>query len=142
MPSSQINYRYTIPAGAVRELSYEMKKDAILTEGFMHFPPGCVGAVQIRVLLERDKFGNIKQVTPVNDDYVALDDATYPFVLDEEIEKGDKVIVQIRNTGANEHTVSAIITQEYPGPEGFRNPFERLLRLQERRGRMQRSRRM
>jgi len=108
-PEKQINFRYSIAASTSIELSYEMDHDARLTEGFMHFPPGCNSLVEMRVLVGSGSAR--KQVTPINNDFIALDDATYHFVLDQKLERKEKVFVEISNYDQdNAHAVSAIIS--------------------------------
>lgn len=83
----------------------------------MHFPPGCNSVVLVRIMLQLDRKGNVQQMTPVDDKYIALDDANWEFTLDERVKKEDKVLVEMINQGAQEHQISVIVTQEYPSPE-------------------------
>jgi len=123
-PEKQINFRHTVEAATSVELSYEMDRDSRLTEGFMHFPPGCNSLVEMRVLIGSGSAK--KQVTPINNDFIALDDATYHFVLEQKLARKEKVFVEISNYDEdNDHAVSTIIsyttdeeavTSEEPGP--------------------------
>jgi len=116
LPSEQINFRETVPAGTAYLLSYQFLKNGILTGGFMHFPPGCNAVVLVRIMLQLDRKGNVQQMTPVDDKYIALDQANWEFTLDEAVKKEDKVLVEMINQGAQEHQISVIVTQEYPSP--------------------------
>lgn len=117
MPSEQINFRETVPAGIAYLLSYQFLKDVHLTSGFVHFPPGCNAVVLVRIMLQLGRKGNVIQTTPIDDKYIALDDANWAFTLDEHCRKEDKVLVEMINQGAQEHQISVIVTQEYPSPE-------------------------
>jgi hypothetical protein len=90
-------------------LEYEITEDSWLTEGFMHFPDGCNALVYVRVQLGIS--GTIIQVTPIEDDYIALNDANFPFLIDRQMRKKDKIIVEIINyDSTNSHQISVIIT--------------------------------
>lgn len=111
MPSEQINFRYEVSAGTSLRLAHRSRKPGRLTGGFMHFPPGCNAVVQVRVLISSPSLGGIRQVTPIQDQYVALDDANWEFTLDEEILKDDQILVDMRNTGAQDHQITVIVTR-------------------------------
>lgn len=109
MPAEQINFRYDVPEATEVQLAYRLKKDGWLTDGFMHFPLGCNALVQVRMLLEIG--GVLKLITPIENEFIALDDANYPFLIDRGISRLDRIIVEIRNTDEdNEHQISVIIT--------------------------------
>jgi len=108
-PEKQINFRSTVLASTAIELSYEMDQDARLTEGFLSFPPGANSLVEMRVLVGSGSAK--KQITPINNSFIALDDATYPFILDTKVAHKEKVFVEISNYDEdNAHAVSAIIS--------------------------------
>jgi hypothetical protein len=109
MPAKQINFRYNIEPSKGVELEYEITEDGWLTEGFMHFPDGCNALVHVRVRLGIS--GTIVQVTPIENDYIALNDANFPFLIDYQVHKKDKILVEIINyDSVNPHQISVIIT--------------------------------
>jgi len=109
MPSRLINFRYTVPASKGVELEHEIKEAGYLADGFMHFPDGCNALVHVRVRLAIR--GTIIQIAPIEDDYIALNDATINFRIDEKVEVKDKILVEIINyDSVNPHTISVIIT--------------------------------
>jgi len=75
----------------------------------MHFPSGCNALVQVRMLLGIG--GTQIQVTPIDDQFIALDDANYPFIVDREVSKDDIIYVEINNyDSVNAHQISVIVT--------------------------------
>lgn len=114
MPYEQINFRRTVDPLTGVVLRYELTRKGRLSSGFVHFPSGCNGLVYVRVLITSKK-QYIKQVCPIGDEYIALDDANYPFHIDQPVEAGDLIFVEIYNHDATyQHTISTIITFEYP----------------------------
>ena len=83
----------------------------------MHFPPGCNSVVLVRIMLQLDRKGNVQQMTPIDDQYIALDQANWEFTLGDNVKKEDKVLVEMINQGAQEHQITVVVTQEYPSPE-------------------------
>lgn len=108
MPSEQINIRYDCPASTGVVLRWEIRKDGWLTDGFMHFPPGCNALVQVRMMLETG--GRRIEVTPIQNQFIALDDANYAYPIDIEVKMRDAVVVEINNYDAvNPHQISVIV---------------------------------
>jgi hypothetical protein len=55
--------------------------------------------------------GTIIEVVPIDDDYIALNNANYPFVIDREVKVKDKILVDIINyDSTNAHKISVIVT--------------------------------
>lgn len=117
MPSEQINIRHDCPDSTGVVLRWEIRKDGWLTDGFMHFPPGCNSLVQVRMMLETG--GRRIEVTPVRNQFIALDDANYAYPIDIEVRKRDAIIVEINNyDSVNSHQISVIVnwsTTRVPG---------------------------
>ena len=108
-PEEQVNFRISIEAVTQRELSYEFDKDVRLSEGTMHFPPGCNSLVEMRVLMGTGSAR--KQITPINDQFIALDDAVFHFLLDQKLARKERVFVEVANYDEdNPHIVSTIIS--------------------------------
>lgn len=116
MPSEQISFRHEVPAATSLRLSHRNRKPGKLTGGFMHFPPGCNAVVQVRILISSPSLGGIRQMTPIQDQYVALDDANWEFTLNEEVLKDDLILVDMRNTGALPHQITVVVTRESKAP--------------------------
>jgi len=117
MPSEQINIRYNCPASTGVVLRQEIRKDGWLTNGFMHFPPGCNALVQVRMMLETG--GRRIEVTPVEHQFIALDEANYAYPIDIEVKMKDAIIVEVNNyDSTNDHQISVIVnwsTTRMPG---------------------------
>lgn len=120
MPSEQINIRYNCLKRTGVVLRQEIRRDGWLTDGFMHFPPGCNALVQIRMMLETG--GRRIEVTPRENQFVALDDANYAYPIDIEVKMKDAIIVEINNyDSVNAHQISVIVnwsTTRIPGQPG------------------------
>jgi len=109
MPAEQINFRYNLPASTGVRLLYRLKKGGYLMEGLMHFPAGCNALVQVRVMLGIG--GQQIQVTPIDNQFIALDDANYRFIIDRRVSKDDIIYVEMNNYDAvNTHQISVIVT--------------------------------
>ena len=117
MPSEQINIRYDCPKSTGVVLRQEIRKDGWLTDGFMHFPPGCNALVQVRMMLETG--GRRLEVTPIQNQFIALDDANYVYPIDIEVKMRDAIIVEVNNyDSVNAHQISVIVnwsTTRIPG---------------------------
>ena len=111
MVKEAINFRYEIGAGKRVRLIHRNRKSGRLTGGFMHFPPGCNAVVQVRILVAGPASGQERQIIPIQDEYVALDDANWEFELDEDIIKDDNILVEMRNTGGSKHQITVIVTR-------------------------------
>lgn len=86
--------------------SYELKRaemNGIVKDIIVHFPPGCSSLVDVRV------FMGTTQVLP-RIGYIALDDATPTFGIQESIKSGDTIRVEWVNTDSTyPHTISVIV---------------------------------
>lgn len=111
MVKEAINFRTEVEAGYAVRLAHKNKKSGKLTGGFMHFPPGCNAVVQVRLLVSSPTAGQERQIIPIQDEYIALDDSQWEFELDEIVLKGDDILVDIRNTGAADHKISVVVTR-------------------------------
>ncbi len=112
MVSEQINFRRAVAAGVAVRLAHRNQKAGRLTGGLFSFPDGCNNAVQVRILISSPSLGGIRQVTPIANAYIALNDANWEFTLDEAVLKDDLILVDIRNTGAEAHTISVVVTRQ------------------------------
>lgn len=85
---------------------FEIKRaemNGIVKDIIVHFPPGCSSLTDVRV------FMGTTQVLP-RIGYIALDDATPTFGIQEPIKSGDTIRVEWVNTDATyAHTVSVIV---------------------------------
>ena len=111
MVSEQINFNYEIPAGQGVRLAHRNKKEGKLTGGLFHFPDGCNGVVQVRILISAPTLGGIRQITPINNDFISLNDAAWEFTLEEQLKKNDEILVDMQNNGAEAHTISVVVTR-------------------------------
>jgi len=109
--SEQINFRYEIEEGTTVRLGFRIRKPGKLTKGFMHFPDGCVSAVLVRMLISSKHAGGIRQVCPVGQNFIALNDSEWEFTLDEWVVKEDVILVDMENQGQEPHQISVIITR-------------------------------
>jgi hypothetical protein len=108
MPAEHINFRYTVPAATGVQLAYRLKRSGWLRTGFIHFPSGCNALVYVRVLLEAK--GVLRQLAPIENEYIALDDANFPFEINTQIAKDERIIVDIENYDDTfPHQISIII---------------------------------
>lgn len=107
-----INFRRNVLAGTGVELRYQMKRKGWLTTGLMHFPAGCNSLVQVKVSLIRRETPLVKEeIAPIDELFIALDDTTFPFIVDQKVTLNDEIVVEIANTdGANPHQISVIMT--------------------------------
>lgn len=96
-------------------LAYTLLDDGTLTNGFLHFPSGCAGTVLVRVTLLRQGHGAIEPLTPING-FIALDNSSWEFILEEDVKRDDEILVDIENFGQAAHTVSTVITHWYRSP--------------------------
>ena len=101
MPAELINIRQL----AVLETGYTLRrkidKDGWLHSGYIHFPAGCNGLVQVRLSVEIS--GTEMHLIPIPDrttntaQFVALDNFTLPFPLDVQVKKNDVIVFEINN---------------------------------------------
>lgn len=111
-PEEQINFRYAIAAQTTAELHYRVKDPGMLTAGFIHFPPGCQALVRVRVMVGRKKGSEAIKITPIDDQYIALDDANYSFNLNQKVYRGDNIIIQLGNYDKdNPHTITVLLSK-------------------------------
>lgn len=86
--------------------AFELKRaemNGIVKDIIVHCPPGCSGLVDVRV------FMGTTQVLP-RIGYIALDDATPTFGIQEPIKSGDTIRVEWVNTDSTyPHTISVIV---------------------------------
>lgn len=112
---AQINFRRTVSA---QDSDTQTKESTILgtiKNVILHFPPGCNALVEVRVS------HGTKQIVP-REGYIALNDATPTFEVNEPINVGDSILVEIINHDSTySHTISTIINisespEEVGGP--------------------------
>jgi len=127
MPADTINIAQDAESGQQYTIRRVVTKKGYLSSGFIHFPPGCFGFVDVRVSLEIS--GTEVPICPIPDletstqQFVSIDDFTLPFPIDRDIGKDDLIIVEIRNGDAvNDHdiTVLAFWWHKKPSPQQIR----------------------
>ena len=107
MASDFLPFKKTVAALVGDSQEFMIQQDGDISEVTMHFPPGCSGLVDVRVLYMRGSEESFV-VPSVDGQYVALDSATptyrnigYP------VKKNGRVRVEFENHDSlNPHTVS------------------------------------
>ena len=104
----QVEYRRTIPPLTGGRITRVSPITGIITSITVHFPRGCNQLVSLRFGIEREGKG---QVFPSpSETYIALDDWTKEFALNEYVEQGDQIWVDVLNADfLNAHTPVVLI---------------------------------
>jgi len=104
----QVEYRRTIPPLTGARITRVAPITGKITSLIAHFPAGCNQLVSLRFGIEREGKG---QVFPSpSETYLTLDDWTKEFALNELIEKGDQMWVDVLNAdAANPHTPVVLV---------------------------------
>ena len=128
MPAETINIRQEAESGMQYTVRRRLTKAGYVSSGYVHFPPGCEGLVDVRVSLEID--GSEVPIFPIPDletstpQYIAIDAFTLPFPVDRDIAKDSLLIVEIRNGDAdNDHNITVLAYWYEKKPEGGALPF-------------------
>lgn len=114
MPAEVLNIRQVAASQQGYVLSEQIVKDGYLSKGYIHYPPGCIGLVYVRVSVAVD--GSFKAVAPRSDtergqpQYIALDNFTVPFPIELNVSKRDRMQVEIINYDiVNPHTITVLV---------------------------------
>ena len=114
MPAEVLNIRQVAASQQSYVLSEQIPKDGYLSKGLIHFPPGCIGLVYVRVSVEVR--GSFRAIAPRDDaernlpQYIALDNFTVSFPIEEEVNKGGRIQVEITNYDTvNPHTITVLV---------------------------------
>lgn len=114
MPAEVINIYQDAASEQGYELSEEIQHDGYLSSGYIHFPPGCAGLVQVRVSVEVK--GSYNAVAPVDDfernrpQFIQLDDFTLPFPIDLDVKSGERIKVEINNYDkVEDHAITVLV---------------------------------
>jgi len=100
----QLNSRITVPSLDTVTDTISAPMSGTLTQIIMHFPPGCLSYVEVSV-----NHGG-KNICPSTGS-IALDNATPPFQIHEEVMVGDPIIITYTNhDDTYDHTISVILT--------------------------------
>jgi hypothetical protein len=104
METKVLNFRWAVPAATGVVLATPCPLNGSIINITMHFPLGCLALVLVA-------FGNGgRQICP-EAGFIALNDATPTYPIDEPVEGGDRLWVEIRNTdGGFPHTISVGVT--------------------------------
>lgn len=103
-----INFRYTVPASTQVQLQARSPLAGFLTHILLHYPPGCLALVDVRVDVDRE------QILPVSG-WVALDNATptFQFHRGQPVKRRDYLDVWLQNRDTqNTHTITVLIVFE------------------------------
>lgn len=99
-------FQDTVPLLQGARLIQRSPSGGYIKEVTIHWPPGCLTLVDVRVL-----HGTVQFCPEVG--YLALDNATPTFFFNERIETDEELIVEIQNADdTNAHTITAIINIE------------------------------
>lgn len=100
---SQLVFKKTLSALTEDSLNQNCPVTGVITEIVTHFPPGTKSFVDIRV------FHGTKQILPDNG-YLALDNASPTFSMNEEVNIGNNIRVEWINADSTfPHTISVIV---------------------------------
>jgi len=108
--SKTLTLRKTVPALTHVYEDIRVPVDGIITNVFMHFPPGANALVDVRLLYRVD--GHEYYVVPsIDDKFIALDDFTPSFPTSFPVEEGKVLRGDWWNyDSANPHTIPIIVT--------------------------------
>jgi len=106
MVTRDVNLRVTLLANQGRRISKPSPLTGRIVQLIPHFPGGCNQLVDMAVG-HRDTWILPHQV----DTFIALNDATPVFTIDEPIEKGEEIwLIGGNGDGANPHSISCAFT--------------------------------
>lgn len=105
--NTAINFRESVAAGSGVRVTNIFNYGGKVKQVLFHFPPGCNGLVRVRLFKNEEPFYPIR-------DYLALDDSTPSFPMDEPYYPNEPLTLEIENTdAANAHTISCVVAIEY-----------------------------
>jgi hypothetical protein len=103
--TEQVNFRQVLAALQGVRLTEIVPIDGIITSISLHFPLGCAALVNIAVGYQT------KQILPMMQGFVALDNATPVYPINERVKKNDTLWCVMTNGDAiNAHTPTVAIT--------------------------------
>ena len=106
-----INFRENVPAGQGVRVTQNFHYAGKIKQVLFHFPPGCAGLVRVRLLKDEKPFYPIQG-------YLALDNSTPAFPMDEDYYSFEPLTLEIENTDASfPHTISCVVAIEYKRSE-------------------------
>lgn len=106
-----VNFVETVPAATGLNVTKNFIYSGKVKQVLFHFPPGCNGLVNVRLLKDQLPFYP-------QQGYLALDNASPIFPLDIDYYRDEPLTLEIQNTdSANAHTISCIVTIEYKRSE-------------------------
>lgn len=114
MPAKTINISQDAVTQQAYVLTERIRADGYLSSGFIHFPPGCRGFVDVRVSIQ--VAGSYVALAPADDvirnvpQFIHIDDFTIPFPIDLEVKARDMIRVEIRNRDlVNDHEITVLV---------------------------------
>jgi len=106
----EINFRQTVQPGQGIRVVQSWHIEGKITQVMFHFPPGCNGLVEMRLLKDEKPFYPVQG-------FLALDDATPVYYVNAEYYAKEPLTVEILNhDGFNAHTPTITVVIRYKRP--------------------------
>ncbi len=113
--SKSIKFRKLVPAGTSGTLTAELVAHGYVTGVNVRFAAGESGTLQIRpiIMLPGEIAVDLFSYAENGDKYVTGDDESVPAVVQQEIERKTKILIDYNNTGAAESFVNVDVEVTY-----------------------------
>jgi hypothetical protein len=106
----QINFRQTVLAGQGVRITQSFVLAGKITQVLFHFPPGCIGLVDMALSKNAESFYPIQG-------FLALDNATPVHYVEADYYANEPLTLEIRNRdGGNAHTPTCTVTIRFKKP--------------------------
>lgn len=104
---SQIVFRESVPSGQGLSSTKRLNNAGIITQILFHFPPGCNGLVEVKLMKNGYLFYPLQGV-------LALDNATPVYYVNADYYANEPLTVEVKNKDSvNPHSPSVAVTIRY-----------------------------